>query len=38
MAYVPAERARPGEVLEFDVRGRAREGTIVTKPIYPAEG
>jgi aminomethyltransferase len=38
MAYVPAERARPGEILEIDVRGRARRGTIVTKPIYPAEG
>jgi aminomethyltransferase len=36
MAYVPAQRARPGEVLQFDVRGRTREGTIVTKPIHPA--
>lgn len=38
LAYVPTERARPGELLEIDVRGRVREGTIVTKPIYPAEG
>jgi aminomethyltransferase len=38
MAYVPVGRARPGQVLQFDVRGRTREGTIVTKPIYPAEG
>jgi aminomethyltransferase len=38
MAYVPAERAQRGEHLQFDVRGRTREGTIVTKPIYPAEG
>jgi aminomethyltransferase len=36
MAYVPSQRARPGEVLQFDVRGRIREGTIVTKPIHPA--
>jgi aminomethyltransferase len=36
MAYVPAGRARPGEVLQFDVRGRTRKGTIVTKPIHPA--
>jgi aminomethyltransferase len=36
MAYVPVERARPGQVLQFDVRGRTREGTIVTKPIHPA--
>jgi glycine cleavage system T protein (aminomethyltransferase) len=36
MAYVPTGRARPSEVLEFDVRGRTREGTIVTKPIHPA--
>ncbi len=38
MAYVPADRSGAGEKLEIDVRGRAREGTIVTKPIYPAEG
>jgi aminomethyltransferase len=38
MAYVPTERAATGETLEIDVRGRPREGTIVTKPIYPAEG
>jgi aminomethyltransferase len=36
MAYVPVRRARPGQVLQFDVRGRTREGTIVTKPIHPA--
>jgi aminomethyltransferase len=35
MAYVPSARAHPGEVLEFDVRGHLREGTIVTKPIHP---
>ena len=38
MAYVPTAHARPGEKLDIDVRGRARRGTIVTKPIYPAEG
>jgi aminomethyltransferase len=35
MAYVPSERAHPGELLQFDVRGQLREGTIVTKPIHP---
>jgi aminomethyltransferase len=35
MAYVPRERAHPGELLQFDVRGQLREGTIVTKPIHP---
>jgi glycine cleavage system aminomethyltransferase T len=38
MAYVPADRSGAGETLQIDVRGKAREGTIVTKPIYPAEG
>jgi aminomethyltransferase len=35
MAYVPSERAHPGQLLQFDVRGQLREGTIVTKPIHP---
>jgi aminomethyltransferase len=34
MAYVPADRARPGERLVVDVRGKARTGRIVEKPIY----
>ena len=38
MAYVPVDRSGAGETLQIDVRGTAREGTIVTKPIYPAEG
>jgi aminomethyltransferase len=38
MAYVPTERAEVGGNLQFDVRGRTREGTIVTKPIHHAEG
>jgi aminomethyltransferase len=38
MAYVPVDRSGAGETLQIDVRGKAREGTIVTKPIYPAEG
>jgi aminomethyltransferase len=35
LAYVRSERAHPGELLQFDVRGQLREGTIVTKPIHP---
>jgi len=38
MAYVPVDRSGAGETLQIDVRGTAREGTIVTKPIYPPEG
>jgi aminomethyltransferase len=34
MAYVPADRAQPDAELVVDVRGRARRGRIVTKPIY----
>jgi aminomethyltransferase len=34
MAYVPADRATPGTSLVIDVRGRHREATVVSKPIY----
>jgi len=34
MAYVPADRAQADAELVVDVRGRARRGRIVTKPIY----
>jgi aminomethyltransferase len=34
MAYVTAERARPGEEITIDVRGRPRRARIVEKPIY----
>lgn len=34
MAYVPAERAKPGTQIEIDVRGRARAATIEHKPLY----
>jgi len=38
MAYVPAERARPGSELEIDVRGRTRHAVVAEKPIYRPEG
>jgi aminomethyltransferase len=34
LAYVPAERSQPDTELVIDVRGRARRGRIVEKPIY----
>ena len=34
MAYVPAERAAPGTVLEIDVRGKMRPAVISQKPLY----
>jgi aminomethyltransferase len=34
MAYVPDDRSQPGTELVIDVRGRARRGRIVEKPIY----
>ncbi len=34
LGYVPAERARPGEEITIDVRGRPRRARIVEKPIY----
>jgi aminomethyltransferase len=37
MAYVPAERAAPGEELEIDVRGKTRAAVVATKPLYDKE-
>jgi aminomethyltransferase len=34
MAYVPAERARPGSRLEIDVRGKMRPALVGEKPLY----
>jgi aminomethyltransferase len=34
MAYVPAERARPGTALEVDVRGKMRRAAVKEKPLY----
>ncbi len=38
LAYVPADRVEPGTELTVDLRGRARKGHIVKKPIYEREG
>jgi aminomethyltransferase len=38
MGYVPAAQAAPGNELAIDVRGKARKGRIVKKPIYKREG
>jgi len=35
LAYVPAERARPGTRIEIDVRGRTRDAEVREKPLYP---
>jgi aminomethyltransferase len=37
LGYVPADEAAPGNELTIDVRGRARRGRIVKKPIYKRE-
>jgi aminomethyltransferase len=37
MGYVPAERAQPDTPITVDVRGRARRGHVVKKPIYTRE-
>ena len=34
LAYVPAERAAPGERLEIDVRGKMRTALVCEKPLY----
>ena len=34
LGYVPSEASTPGTELVVDVRGRARRGEVVTKPIY----
>jgi|SRR5215210_1408806 len=37
LGYVPAGLAQPGTELTIDVRGRARRGRVVKKPIYSRE-
>lgn len=38
MAYLPADRAQPGEKIEIDVRGKKRSATVAEKPLYrPAD-
>jgi aminomethyltransferase len=37
LGYVPSAAATPGTALTVDVRGRARRGEVVTKPIYKRE-
>jgi aminomethyltransferase len=38
MAYVPANRSRPGTVIEVDIRGRRTRATIVPLPFYKRPG
>ncbi len=37
MAYVPADRAGPGQRLEIDVRGKPRAAVVKPKPLYAKE-
>jgi len=37
MGYVPAQQAAPASELVIDVRGNARRGRVVKKPIYQKE-
>ena len=37
LGYVPAAASQPGTELTVDVRGRARRGEVVKKPIYKRE-
>jgi glycine cleavage system T protein (aminomethyltransferase) len=37
LGYVPAETSTAGTDLEIDVRGRARRGHVVKRPIYERE-
>ena len=34
MAYLPAKLARPGEVIEIDIRGRRFAAVVEKKPLY----
>jgi aminomethyltransferase len=34
LAYVPAQSAQPGTVLEIDVRGKIRRAVVKEKPLY----
>jgi aminomethyltransferase len=37
LGYVAAELSQPGTALTIDVRGRARQASVVKKPIYSRE-
>jgi aminomethyltransferase len=37
LGYVPAAASEPGTPLTVDVRGRAKQGEVVKKPIYKRE-
>jgi aminomethyltransferase len=37
MAYLPAERAQPGEQIEIDVRCKTRTAEVREKPLYKKE-
>ena len=37
LGYVPSAMSAPGTELTVDVRGRARRGEVVSKPIYKRE-
>jgi aminomethyltransferase len=37
MAYLPAERAKPGTAIEIDVRGTIRPAQVRKKPLYAKE-
>jgi len=34
LAYLPADRATPGEPFEIDVRGKTRPAVVASKPLY----
>jgi aminomethyltransferase len=34
MAYLPTERAAPGQEIAIDVRGRERPAVVASKPLY----
>jgi len=34
MAYVPPELSAPGTAIQIDVRGKVRDATVATKPLY----
>jgi glycine cleavage system aminomethyltransferase T len=38
LAYLPTVSAEPETRVSVDLRGRARKGHIVKKPIYKREG
>jgi aminomethyltransferase len=37
LGYVPAESARPGTIIEIEIRGRRCAAIVVSKPVYPAK-